>query len=327
MEPCCLCARPRVLVTSQPITELLRRLKKCEQERRRVEAKLQKKYKKIQQRELYKFEVERLRIRCEEVLKPNYKKLTVQLFDDRDAKKKEMDRRAKGLESTGSHQRKTERMRKYVTGVKNQFKLERQQTTTSQLIDMRLDEAETMLSVTIDEFHTPSLEGMMSSTMHALMGHLTYGGRGGGGGGGSNEEGEREYEYHYKLVRSQQYLACMNAIRGPRALAPLPAQIPLKVSFKMKLLNMYAGVRLNVEQSQVQPSDYINQIVDQVQTHLPNTNALLWVEEDDLIDDQWEELNIHDAAEAVQARSSYLSSFLTGWTKGAWTTTTDSSPP
>ena len=139
MEPCCLCARPRVLVTSQPITELLRRLKKCEQERRRVEAKLQKKYKKIQQRELYKFEVERLRIRsiiffkfpanlrfyhrCEEVLKPNYKKLTVQLFDDRDAKKKEMDRRAKGLESTGSHQRKTERMRKYVTGVKNQFKV------------------------------------------------------------------------------------------------------------------------------------------------------------------------------------------------------------
>ena len=36
---------------------------------------------------------------------------------------------------------------------------------------------------------------------------------------------------------------------------------------------MYAGVRLNVEQSQVQPSDYINQIVDQVQTHLPNTNG------------------------------------------------------
>ena len=54
--------------------------------------------------------------------------------------------------------------------------------------------------------------------------------------------------------------------------------------------------------------------------------ALLWVEEDDLIDDQWEELNITDADDALTARSSYLSSFLTGWT-GGWTTTTTTDTP
>ena len=50
-------------MTSQPVVDLLRKLKKCEQEKRRVEAKLQKRYKKIQQKEVNKFELERLKIR------------------------------------------------------------------------------------------------------------------------------------------------------------------------------------------------------------------------------------------------------------------------
>ena len=38
----------------------------------------------------------------------------------------------------------------------------------------------------------------------------------------------------YKLIRTQQFIACRNSITGPRA-PPLPAQIYPKKYFKMKL--------------------------------------------------------------------------------------------
>jgi len=155
----------------------------------------------------------------------------------------------------------------------------------------------------------------MSTTMHALIGLTSLGKR-------VNEEENKEnedYDNLYKLIRTQQYLACLNSISGPKA-TPLPAQIPLKVSFKMKLPNLFAGVKLNFDQNSNLTLGHINMIIEKINQNLPNNNALLWVEEDDLIDDQWEELNITDADDALTARSSYLSSFLTGWT-GGWTTT------
>ena len=77
------------------------------------------------------------------------------------------------------------------------------------------------------------MESMMSTTMHALMGLTSLGKR-------VTEEENKEnedYDNLYKLIRTQQYLACINSISGPKA-TPLPAQIPLKVSFKMKLPNV-----------------------------------------------------------------------------------------
>ena len=72
----------------------------------------------------------------------------------------------------------------------------------------------------------------MSTTMHALIGLTSLGKRV----EDENKENE-DYDNLYKLIRAQQYLACINSISGPKA-TPLPAQIPLKVSFKMKLPNV-----------------------------------------------------------------------------------------
>ena len=91
----------------------------------------------------------------------------------------------------------------------------------------------------------------------------------------------------YKLIRTQQFIACRNSITGPRA-PPLPAQIYPKKYFKMKLstvrevfecglsfFQLYAGVRLNVDQNCDLRLGQINEIVEKVNDHIPANSGEL----------------------------------------------------
>lgn len=305
-EKCGICSsKVKPLVSSAPAKDLIRRLNKAEQEKRRKQSKYEKRFNRIQRREKIKVEIEDISLKCDTILKPSFKMMTQSLIEDKTKLKKTQQEKLEKQTSVMSHQRKNKRMEKYIHQVKHDARQKgiAFKTLDFKLIDSRIFEAREMLQVHCSEFDLNSTNSdPMNSMIPSFCNHpfnplsrIS---------GDEDDVDNEELLKVAKLTRIQQFITCLNSIMGPRA-CPLPAQMPPKKCFKLKPSSLMAGVKLNIDESHFRTD---------ILTTIPfDDNNVTWVEEDEIIEEGWESLEITEAGEVVSSRSqsSYLSSLWT----------------
>jgi len=307
MSECGICSsKSKALVSSAPIKDLMRKLNKAEQEKRREERKYQKRFNRIQKREKIKLDIEDITIRCEVVLKPSFKTVTQNLIEDKTKLKKIQQEKSDKNQSVMSHHRKNERMKKYLHQVKYDAMLKKEafRNLDFNLIDSRVLETKEYLQVQMWEF-----EGLLKSLSSADLqsssfipyNPLSRISR------DEDDVDNDELLKVAKLIRLQQFMTCLNSMLGPGT-APLPAQMPPKICFKLKPQTLMAGVKLNIDEGTMK-----SHLRPEIICSIPfSENNAPWVEEDDIIDEGWESLEITEAGDVVTSgQSSYLSSLWT----------------
>lgn len=332
---CDICSNQKLLVSSNPISVLLRKINKGEQDRRRVKTKYSKKYEKVRKKEEDKYTVDHLRHRNNEILRPLFRRLTQSNIEDRSTKVKIAKEKLEHERLCDLQKRKNEKMKKTIANYgsnKNRYP-----SLDSDLIITRLNQTIENLILRFEEFEIPNHD-ISASIFAAPISE-------------QHIREEKECIEFYKLVRLQQLITSLNAVTGPKA-APLPAQIPPNRTFKLTPSMLTAGVLLNIRQPEaVQFQDKKNdrnrhvgysgflspaqigkrfsstpielltsllsyphsQLQDIIKSVNFDNNNVAWVEQDEVNEETWEKLDLSEAGALVQNQSSYLSSL---WTWG-----------
>ena len=166
------------------------------------------------------------------MLKPSFKTVTQNLIEDKTKLKKIQQEKSDKNQSVMSHHRKNERMKKYLHQVKYDAMLKKEafRNLDFSLIDSRVLETKEYLQVQMWEF-----EGLLRSLSSADLqsssfipyNPLSRISR------DEDDVDNDELLKVAKLIRLQQFMTCLNSMLGPGT-APLPAQMPPKICFKLK---------------------------------------------------------------------------------------------